>query len=120
MQRLCAMDSACIPTSLSVFAIPALVLRQKKDLARIFEAFHQVRSGDRQHGSGLGLAISRRLIEAHGGRIWAESEPGKGSVFTFILPCTFVKRNGRLKGSEEPADASGVRHVEVQTSLIDQ
>ena len=91
-----------------------------EDLTRIFEAFHQVRAGDRQHGSGLGLAISRRLIEAHGGRIWAESEPGKGSVFTFILPCTFVKRNGRLEGNEEPADASGVRHVEVQTSLIDQ
>jgi two-component system sensor histidine kinase/response regulator len=78
-----------------------------EDLARIFEAFHQVRAGDRQHGSGLGLAISRRLIEAHGGRIWAESEPGKGSVFTFILPCTFVRRNGRLEGNEEPADACG-------------
>jgi two-component system sensor histidine kinase/response regulator len=91
-----------------------------EDLARIFEAFHQVRSGDRQRGSGLGLAISRRLIEAHGGRIWAESEPGKGSVFTFILPCTFVRRNGRLESNEEHADASGVRHVEVQTSLIDQ
>jgi len=91
-----------------------------EDLARIFEAFHQVRSGDRQRGSGLGLAISRRLIEAHGGRIWAESEPGKGSVFTFILPCTFVRRNGRLESNEEHADAAGVRHVEVQTSLIDQ
>ncbi len=91
-----------------------------EDLARIFEAFHQVRSGDRQRGSGLGLAISRRLIEAHGGRIWAESEPGKGSVFTFILPCTFVQRNGRLESNEEHADAAGVRHVEVQTSLIDQ
>jgi Signal transduction histidine kinase len=91
-----------------------------EDLTRIFEAFHQVRAGDRQHGSGLGLAISRRLIEAHGGRIWAESEPGKGSVFTFILPCTFVKRNGRPEGAREPAEASGVRHVEVQTSLIDQ
>lgn len=89
-----------------------------EDLTRIFEAFHQVRSGDRQRGSGLGLAISRRLIEAHGGRIWAESEPGKGSVFTFLLPCTFVQRNGRLEGNDDPADVSGVRHVEVQTSLI--
>lgn len=91
-----------------------------EDLTRIFEAFHQVRSGDQQRGSGLGLAISRRLIEAHGGRIWAESEPGKGSVFTFLLPCTFVQRNGRLEGNHDPADVSGVRHVEVQTSLIDQ
>ncbi|MGQ9547106.1 MAG: cache domain-containing protein [Roseiflexus sp.] len=91
-----------------------------ENLARIFDAFHQVRSGDKQRGSGLGLAISRRLIEAHGGRIWAESEPGKGSVFTFILPCAFVQRPGRLENNDDPAHTSSVRHVEVQMSLVDQ
>ncbi len=90
------------------------------DLTRIFEAFHQVRSGDRQRGSGLGLAISRRLIEAHGGRIWAESEPGKGSTFTFILPCAVVSRSNRPEGNADTADLSSVRHIEVQTYLVDQ
>ncbi|MCS6842299.1 MAG: ATP-binding protein [Roseiflexus sp.] len=91
-----------------------------EDLPRIFEAFHQVRSGDRRRGSGLGLAISRRLIEAHGGRIWAESEPGKGSIFTFILPCAVVSRSNRPDGDSDPAGVPAVQHVEVHTTLIDQ
>ncbi|MCS6940532.1 MAG: ATP-binding protein [Roseiflexus sp.] len=91
-----------------------------EDLTRIFEAFHQVRSGDRQRGSGLGLAISRRLIEAHGGRIWAESEPGKGSVFTFILPCAVTPRNHRPGCNADLSGDATVRRVEVHTTLIDQ
>jgi two-component system sensor histidine kinase/response regulator len=91
-----------------------------EELPRIFEAFHQARSGDRQRGSGLGLAISRRLIEAHGGRIWAESEPGKGSVFTFILPCAVVSRREHPDGNAESAGGASVRHIEVQTNLIDR
>lgn len=90
------------------------------DLTRIFEAFHQVRSGDRQRGSGLGLAISRRLIEAHGGRIWAESEPGKGSTFTFILPCAVVSHSNRPEGNADATNVSSVRHIEVHTNLVDQ
>jgi len=50
----------------------------------IFEPYVQV-SEDRKGGAGLGLSISRDLIRAHGGRIWVESEPGKGSTFTFSL-----------------------------------
>lgn len=57
-------------------------------LPLIFEEFRQVnaRRGDKQ-GSGLGLSIARRLVEAHGGKIWVESLPGQGSTFTFTLPC---------------------------------
>ncbi|HUJ16512.1 MAG TPA: ATP-binding protein, partial [Nitrospirota bacterium] len=61
-----------------------------EDLELIFEKFR--RSGgeltDATSGAGLGLAIARQIIENHGGRIWAESEQGKGSTFTFTLPLT--------------------------------
>jgi signal transduction histidine kinase len=60
-----------------------------EDLEIIFEEFRQSRnpSGRRLPGSGLGLAITRRIVESHGGRIWAESQVGLGSTFTFTLPC---------------------------------
>lgn len=54
-------------------------------LEAVFERFWQVGKNDRR-GVGLGLFISRSIIENHGGRIWAESKPGAGSVFSFTLP----------------------------------
>ncbi len=52
---------------------------------RIFDRFWQAQSTPRR-GSGLGLAIARGIVEAHGGRIWVESQPGRGSLFSFSLP----------------------------------
>jgi signal transduction histidine kinase len=59
-----------------------------RDLPRVFERFFQVESHltRRYGGMGLGLAVAKALIELHGGRIWVESEEGKGSTFTFLLP----------------------------------
>lgn len=56
------------------------------DIPRLFQEFSRLASADGVPGSGLGLYVSRRIVEAHGGRIWAESIPGKGSRFTFALP----------------------------------
>jgi len=55
------------------------------DMDHLFDDFWQARRNDHR-GVGLGLAIAKGLVEAHGGRIWCESAPGRGSTFSFTLP----------------------------------
>ncbi|NEQ53388.1 MAG: response regulator [Leptolyngbya sp. SIO3F4] len=71
----------------------------KDDLDKVFEKFKQVGKimTDKPKGSGLGLPICKQIIEYHGGRIWAESELGQGSTFSFTLPAS---------GSLEPKKTS--------------
>ena len=58
-----------------------------EDRERIFEEFQQTEAAiEQREGTGLGLALSKRLVELHGGRIWVDSEVGKGSTFVFTLP----------------------------------
>ncbi len=56
------------------------------DLPRVFGKFQQVGDSTRMGGTGLGLAIAKGLIGEHNGRIWVESEPERGSCFTFRIP----------------------------------
>jgi len=56
------------------------------ELPRIFERYWTVRRNAPKGGTGLGLAIARGIVEAHGGRLWAESVPGAGSTFRFTVP----------------------------------
>lgn len=60
----------------------------KENLTTVFEKFHQAhfKNSDHVKGTGLGLSIVKHIITAHGGRVWAESEPGQGSSFIFVLP----------------------------------
>ncbi|MBU0709138.1 MAG: hypothetical protein KJ793_00280 [Candidatus Omnitrophica bacterium] len=60
----------------------------KKDISKLFTRFRQLDSSltRKVGGTGLGLAICREIIQMHGGKIWAKSEVGKGSVFVFTLP----------------------------------
>jgi PAS domain S-box-containing protein len=59
-----------------------------EEQSRIFERFHRIESGlgRRTEGAGLGLYLVKAIVEAHGGRVWVESAPGRGSIFMFTLP----------------------------------
>ncbi len=78
----------------------------KEDLPKVFDAFYRVqRPGKEIKGTGLGLAIVSRIVAEHGGRIEVESEPGKGSTFTVVLPLAAGQAQDALS---QPAD----EHIE--------
>jgi signal transduction histidine kinase len=74
---------------------PGIAASEQK---RIFEQFHQVDSSNTKAkgGTGLGLAIAKRIVELHGGRIWVESEIGKGSAFHVTLPIRAERDGGAV------------------------
>jgi signal transduction histidine kinase len=76
----------------------------EEQLNQIFEAFYQVdASSTREHGgAGLGLSIVKKLIEAHGGEVWAESSVGVGTAFTFTLPQARVGAGDGTESEDGP------------------
>jgi signal transduction histidine kinase/CheY-like chemotaxis protein/HPt (histidine-containing phosphotransfer) domain-containing protein len=78
---------------------------------RLFKVFSQVDASTtrRYGGTGLGLAICKRLAELMGGRIWAESEPGKGSTFHFTIVADEVEAPTRLARDAQPHELTGKR-----------
>jgi PAS domain S-box-containing protein len=78
-----------------------------EDHDAIFNAFHQVGTTTKgvKEGTGLGLAITKRLVEEHGGRIWVESEPGKGARFSFTIA------TGRRSEESDPPETGALDAV---------
>ena len=72
---------------------PGISPEQQQRLFQSFASGQGARKSTGERSIGLGLSISRKVIEAHGGRMFVESEPGRGSVFGFTLPL------GRLRGT---------------------
>lgn len=73
----------------------------ESELPRIFDKFYRVRVSADAKGIGLGLAISKGIVEAHGGRIWAENRPGGGLIVTFDLPIVLTEPDEIQEGLDD-------------------
>jgi signal transduction histidine kinase len=63
---------------------------EEKHFMKIFQIFQTLSPRDRFEGTGIGLTVAKKIVEAHGGRIWVQSKVGDGSIFYFSLPASRV------------------------------
>jgi signal transduction histidine kinase len=76
-----------------------------EQVARVFEKFYRADASDTAvSGLGLGMSIVRNIVEAHGGKIWVESEPGRGTTAHFLLPLALPEASGKGSNVEENSD----------------
>jgi signal transduction histidine kinase len=104
------------PDQLTVSVQDTGIGMKAEDLPKLFREFEQIDGSytRRYQGTGLGLALCRRFVQMHGGRIWAESKFGKGSIFTFTIPREL--RPALEAPSEDPAQT--VESMELPLVLV--
>jgi len=93
---------------------------EKKDFDKLFKKFQQLDSSmtRKVSGTGLGLSICKQIVELHGGKIWVESELGKGSKFSFILPVAYeeVKMGKKIMIIDDEADLCATIKAQLEAS----
>lgn len=91
------------------------------EIGKLFSEFTQLESvyTKKYEGTGLGLALTKRLVELHGGKIWVESEEGKGSRFFFTLPCRQIPVSEKSEASEEAPGTVSVESARPEELVMD-
>ncbi len=93
-----------------------------EDQPKVFEKFRQVGDTltDKPKGTGLGLPICKQIVDHHGGRIWVESEPGNGSIFSFIIPTYACEQKATANLNLDTLVKQLKEHVITKSAVLNQ